>query len=104
MMASHRLDKFPEIPTMNEAGLPGYEVATWYGFVVRQGTSPEVLREINRAFNQAIEDPAIRIGMDGLGIQLIGGTADAFAAHIHLEMDRWAAMLRKTGIRLDNGR
>jgi tripartite-type tricarboxylate transporter receptor subunit TctC len=104
VMASHRLDKFPDIATMNEAGLPGYEVATWYGFVVRQGTPPEVLREINRAFNQAIEDPTIRIGMDGLGIQLIGGTADAFTAHIHLEMDRWAAMLRKTGIRLDNGR
>ena len=89
---------------MNEAGLSGYDVATWYGFVVRQGTPPEVVREINRAFNQAIDDPAVRNGMDGLGIRLIGGTADAFAAHIHSEMDRWAAMLRKTGIKLENGR
>jgi len=43
---SKRLDNFPEIPTMIEAGLPGYEVATWYGFVVRSGTPPDVAAAI----------------------------------------------------------
>jgi len=101
---SKRLEKFPDIPTMIEAGLPGYDVATWYGFVVRSGTPPDVVRDINQAFNKAIDDPAVKSRMDGLGIRLLGSTPDGFARHIRAEMDRWGAVLRNAGIKLGDGR
>ena len=98
---SKRLDSFPEIPTMTETGLPGYEVATWYGFVVRRGTPPDVVDTINQAFNKAIDDPEVKAKMDGLGIRLLGGTSDAFGRHIRSEMDRWGSVLRNAGIKLE---
>jgi tripartite-type tricarboxylate transporter receptor subunit TctC len=101
---SKRLDNVPEIPTMIEAGLPGYEVATWYGFVVRSGTPPDVVDAINQAFNRAIDDSQVRARMEVLGIKLLGGTPDQFARHIRSEMDRWGGVLRNAGIKLDNGR
>jgi tripartite-type tricarboxylate transporter receptor subunit TctC len=96
---SKRLDNFPEVPTMIEAGLPGYEAATWYGFVVRSGTPPAVIGQINHAFNQAIEDPAVRERTDALGIKLLGGTPDEFANRIRTDMEKWGGVLHKAGIK-----
>ncbi len=99
--ASKRLDNFPEVPTMIEAGLPGYEAATWYGFVVRSGTSAAIVDQINHAFNRAIEDPAVRGSMDALGIKLLGGTPEQFANRIRSDMDKWGAVLSKAGIKTE---
>ena len=65
--SSQRLEKFPEMPTMVEAGLPGYEAYTWYGFVVPTGTPPDVVEQINQGFNKGIQDPVVRTRMDTLG-------------------------------------
>jgi tripartite-type tricarboxylate transporter receptor subunit TctC len=96
--SSKRLDNFPEVPTMIEAGLPGYEAATWYGFVVRSGTPPAIIDQINQALNHAIEDPALRGRMDALGIKPLGGTPEEFANRIRTDMDKWGGVLRKAGI------
>jgi tripartite-type tricarboxylate transporter receptor subunit TctC len=96
---SKRLDKFPEIPTMIEAGLPGYEAATWFGFVVPSGTPAEIVGQINQAFNKGIADVTVRARMDNLGISLLGGTAADFGRHIRGEMEKWGAVIRKAGIK-----
>jgi tripartite-type tricarboxylate transporter receptor subunit TctC len=101
---SNRLDKFPDIPTMIEAGLPGYEVATWYGFILRSGTPPDVIRQINQAFNKAINDPEVRSRMDALGINLLGGTPEQFEQRISMDLEKWGSVIRKAGIGLENGR
>jgi tripartite-type tricarboxylate transporter receptor subunit TctC len=101
---SKRLDNFPEIPTMIETGLLGYEVATWYGFVVRSGTPPGVVETINQGFNKAIADPQLRARMEGLGIKLLGGTSEEFSRHIRAEMSRWGGVLRQAGIKLEERR
>ncbi len=98
---SKRLDNFPEVPTMIEAGVPGYEAATWYGFVVRSGTPPAIVDQINHAFNRAIEDPAVRDRMDALGIKLVGGTPEQFANRIRSDMDKWGGVLRRAGIKAE---
>ncbi|HEY6259807.1 MAG TPA: tripartite tricarboxylate transporter substrate binding protein [Xanthobacteraceae bacterium] len=101
---SRRLDKFPEIPTMIESGLPGYDVATWYGFVVRSRTPPDIINAINQAFNKAIDDPRVRAHMDDLGIKLLGGTPDQFGQRIRSEIERWGSVLNMAGIKLDDRR
>lgn len=95
---SERLGSFPEIPTMGEAGLPNYEATTWYGFVVRAGTKPDVVQQINRAFNQAIADPAVRAQMNSLGIRLLGGTPEQFLDRIRADAEKWAMTLGKSGV------
>jgi tripartite-type tricarboxylate transporter receptor subunit TctC len=98
---SKRLDNFPDIPTMIEAGLPGYEAATWYGFVVRAGTPPDVVAQINQGFNKAIEDQAVSERMSGFGIKLLGGTPEEFAGRIRTDMGKWSGVVRKAGLRSD---
>jgi tripartite-type tricarboxylate transporter receptor subunit TctC len=101
--SSQRLEKFPEMPTMVEAGLPGYEAYTWYGFVVPTGTLPDVVEQINQGFNKAIQDPLVRTRMDTLGIRLLGGSQQEFSRHIRSEMDKWGAVIRKAGIKPEAG-
>ena len=97
--ASQRLEKFPEIPTMVEAGLPGYEAYTWFGFVVPSGTRSDVVAQINEGFNKGIQDPVVRERMDNLGIRLAGGSPQDFSRHIRSEMDKWGAVIRNAGIK-----
>jgi tripartite-type tricarboxylate transporter receptor subunit TctC len=98
---SKRLEQFPDIPTMIESGLPGYEAATWYGFVVPARTPPDVVKEINEAFNSAIQSPDARQRMNAMGIQLLGTPPEAFGQHIRAETEKWGAVIRKAGIKLD---
>jgi tripartite-type tricarboxylate transporter receptor subunit TctC len=100
---STRLEKFPDIPTMIEAGVPGYEAATWFGFAVPAGTPPDVIEQINQAFNKGIADPTVRSRMDALGIRLVGGSVADFARHIRAEMDKWSAVVRNAGIKPEGG-
>jgi tripartite-type tricarboxylate transporter receptor subunit TctC len=95
---SKRLDKIPEIPTMIEAGFPDYEAATWYGFVVGAGTPPDIVHQINQAFNQAIDDPAVRGQMSTLGIRLVGGTSEQFLDRIRADMKKWAMVLGQAAL------
>ncbi len=101
---SKRLENFPDIPTMIESGVPGYEAATWYGFVVRTGTPLDVVDQINRAFNTAIEDSTVRERMNVLGIKLLGSTPEEFNGRIRADMDKWSAVIRKSGLRSQGSR
>jgi tripartite-type tricarboxylate transporter receptor subunit TctC len=100
---SRRLERFPDIPTMIEAGLPGYEAYTWFGFVVPAGTPADAVTAINQAMNKGMQDSSVRARMDNLGINLVGGTPQDFARHISAEMDKWGAVIRKTGIKPQAG-
>jgi tripartite-type tricarboxylate transporter receptor subunit TctC len=87
---------------MREAGLPGYAPYTWYGFVVPSGTPADVVARISEGFNEAIADASVRARSDALGMRLIGGSPLDFQRHIRAEMDKWAAVIRKAGIKPDD--
>ena len=101
---SKRLETFPEIPTMVEAGLPGYEAATWFGFAVPAGTPAEVINRINQGFNDGIRDPTVRARVQALGIRLAGGSPQEFERHVRAEMEKWGAVIRNAGIKPEGGR
>jgi tripartite-type tricarboxylate transporter receptor subunit TctC len=100
---ARRLERFPDMPTMIEAGLPGYEAYTWFGFVVPAGTPADVVTAISQGMNKGLQDPSVRARMDNLGINLVGGRPQDFARHIASEMDKWGAVVRKTGIKPEAG-
>ncbi len=79
----------PELPTMAEAALPGFDVRAWYAVMVPARTRREIVQKLNVEINKALNDPAIRSRLSGDGVELVGGTPEAADDFIRSEMARW---------------
>ncbi len=84
----------PELPTMAEAGLPGFDVRAWYAVLVPARTPRDIVQKLNVEINKALGDPAIRSRLTGDGIELVGGTPEAADAFIRAEMARWPKTIK----------
>jgi tripartite-type tricarboxylate transporter receptor subunit TctC len=90
---------FPDLPTMIEAGVPGFEVQNWQGLIAPAGTPPAIIKLLNEATNKALADPAIREQMLGQGNEIGGGTPEQFAALIKSEAARWGKLVTAANIK-----
>ena len=88
----------PDIPTIDEAGVPGYEAIQWYGVLAPAGTPREIVLKVNAAVNKTLSDPAVRDLLLKNGAEPVGSTPEEFAAFIRLELDKWAKVIREAGI------
>jgi tripartite-type tricarboxylate transporter receptor subunit TctC len=91
----------PEVPTLEESGLRGYEAGSWYGILAPAGTPPQIVAKLNAGIVQALQQPAIRERLAAEGAEAIGGTPGEFAAHINAELARVGKILRDGGVRLE---
>ncbi len=91
----------PDIPTMDEAGLPGFEATTWHGLVAPAGTPPQIIAALNKAVAATLKDPDIEHKLAGLGIDIAPDTPDQFAAYIKLEIPKWAAVIKASGAKME---
>ena len=91
----------PEIPTMDEAGVKGYEADAWFGIFAPSGTPDAAIERVNGEVNRAVADPAVRQRFETLGCVPAGGSAAAFAAYVRAEVDRWGKVIRSAGVRLE---
>jgi tripartite-type tricarboxylate transporter receptor subunit TctC len=89
----------PEVPTLAEAGLPGYEAGSWYGILAPAGTASAIVARLNAEINQAMRLPEVRERLAAEGAEIIGGTPDDFASHIKAELGRMSKLMREAGIR-----
>ena len=90
---------FPDLPTMAEAGVPGFEVQNWQGLVAPAGTPAALIKLLNETVNKALADPTIKEQMLGQGNELGGGTPEQFAALIKSEADRWGKLVKSANIK-----
>lgn len=90
---------FPDIPTMVEAGVPGFEVQNWQGLVGPAGLPPAIVKLLNETCNRALADPEIRQQMLSQGNEIGGGTPENFAQLIASESARWGALVKSAGIK-----
>jgi tripartite-type tricarboxylate transporter receptor subunit TctC len=88
----------PDIPTIAEAGLPGYEAVQWFGVLAPKGTSREIVAKVHDAVVRALQDPDVRKHLINDGADPIGGTPEEFAAYIKSETEKWAKVARETGL------
>ena len=88
----------PDVPTMAEAGLEGYETSTWGGVLAPAGTPKEVVAKLNAEINKALAAPDVTAKLTGAGIEVAGGTPEQFAAFIQTEMQKWAKVAQDAGI------
>ena len=96
-----RNSALPDVPTVAESGVPGYEAIEWNGVVVPAGTPPAVIRRINQAIVTALASPAVQERIVALGSDPMGGTPEEFAAFIKKEMSTWAAVVTEVGITIE---
>jgi tripartite-type tricarboxylate transporter receptor subunit TctC len=97
----NRSASLPEVPTLAEAGLPGYEAGSWYGILAPAGTPAAVVARLNSEINRAIRQPEVRERLAADGAEVIGGTPDDFASHLKIELSRMGKLVRQAGIRTE---
>jgi tripartite-type tricarboxylate transporter receptor subunit TctC len=93
-----RSDLLPELPTIAEAGVPGYEATSWNGFAVRAGTPRGTVDRLQQETRKAILTPMVKDRLFELGIEAVGSTPEAFAALAKAERAKWIPLFRKIGI------
>ena len=91
----------PDLPTMQEAGVPGYSATSWNGMLAPAGVPAPIVKRLNDDFNRIIADPEIKKRMLDNGYEPVGGPPDKFAAHIHGEIAKWAPVVKAAGVRVD---
>jgi tripartite-type tricarboxylate transporter receptor subunit TctC len=98
---TRRSPSAPEVPTVAESGLPGYDVTPWFGVVTPAGTPREILVRLNSAIAAALTSQDVQQRMRGLGYEPIGGTAEQFAATIKADIVKYAKIVQRAGIKAD---
>jgi tripartite-type tricarboxylate transporter receptor subunit TctC len=89
----------PQIPTISEAGVPGYEVVGWYGMAAPAKTPKGIIERLNATVNRVL--PELRERYEGLGMDLGGGTPEEFGAFLRSERDKWARVVKLSGAKVD---
>jgi YD repeat-containing protein len=101
--SAKRLKAFPDIPTVAEAGVPGYEMTAWIGSFVPSATPRAVVDKLNAEFTKAVQHPDV---MKILGAQALDPmimTADQFAQRLRTDYDKYGKLIRATGAKIDSG-
>jgi tripartite-type tricarboxylate transporter receptor subunit TctC len=98
---AERSPALPDVPTVAEQGLPGYEATSWFGLQVPLRTPAAVIERLNTAVNAALADPATRDRIELVGARPRGGSPAEFAEFIRMESVKWAEVVRRSGAKLD---
>jgi tripartite-type tricarboxylate transporter receptor subunit TctC len=99
--SAKRVPAFPELPTIAEAGVPGFDVSAWAGVIVPAGVPRAIVLRLNAEVNKALAAPAVSEKLPELGLIVVGGTPEQFAAHIRKEAARWADVVKRSGAKLE---
>jgi tripartite-type tricarboxylate transporter receptor subunit TctC len=104
IMAPHRLPIIPDLATTGEQGLPGVEASVWNAFFLPKGTPDAIVRRLNKAVSETLDNPAIRKRLEELGLEIVPPerrSPEYLAKFLAQEIDRWAKPIRAAGISMD---
>jgi tripartite-type tricarboxylate transporter receptor subunit TctC len=96
-----RLPSAPELPTMAEAGLPGFRVESWFGLLVPAQTPRDIVAKIHFDTVAVLHDPAVKARLDKLGMSPVGSTPQELALHIRAEMEQWGPVIADAKIQIN---
>ena len=101
VVAPHRSPALPEVPTAAEAGLPDFEVTTWYGILAPAGTPRNVITRVNGELVKIMHAPELKEKLAATGTDPLTSTPEEFAAYIKREITKWGEVIRKAGVKAD---
>lgn len=96
-----RMALFPDVPTLAESGMPGFEVGAWQGVMAPAGTPTAVVNRLNAEIVKALNSTAVRERLALQGAEPLGSTPAAYGAYVQKELKRWAGVVKATGVTLD---
>ena len=96
-----RYAELPDVPTIAESGVPGYNVTGWYGFYAPAGTPPDIVRRLHEESRRALASPDIRDKLLKAGNEPVGSSPAEFAAFVRAEYDKWGKVIKAAGLHLD---
>ena len=99
--SSNRASSYPELPTVSEAGVPGFEVSPWAGFVAPSGVPKSIIKRLNAALNKAIATPSVHDKLVEMGLEPRGGTPEEFAVFVRKEVAKWTDVAKRANVRIE---
>jgi tripartite-type tricarboxylate transporter receptor subunit TctC len=91
----------PEIPSVDESGVPGYDVTVWFGVLTVAGTPRDVVQRLNTEMVKILTSPEIKERFGKTGVEVVAGTPEHFQKYLNAEVDRWAKVVQAAGIKAD---
>jgi tripartite-type tricarboxylate transporter receptor subunit TctC len=98
---ARRSPTLPNVPTLAEAGLPGYQVSPWFAVFVPALTPKIAIEKLHAALSDAMKQPEIKAKFDSIGAEPIGSSPSALGAHLNEELVRWGQVIAERGIKAD---
>lgn len=99
--SAQRLPNFPELPTMMEAGLAGFQVSAWDALFAPAGTAPAIVERVNAAIRKALADPELRKQLTARGVEPYPSSTAELTQFVGTEMDKWGAAVKRSGATID---
>ena len=96
-----RVAEFPEVPTIAEAGFPGFEAPAWWALLASSKTPPDIVKRMNEELNKVLQNPEVAQKLSAQGIELSGGSVEKAKTFIDKQIDTWAKVVRDNGIKPD---
>lgn len=99
--SAQRIATLPDVPTLAEQGLGGFEAYAWQGLSVPAGTPPETIAKLNKALVEALNSTAVKARFMALGVEALPGTPEQMASYVKTERERWGKLIRDNGLKAD---
>ena len=96
-----RMSLFPDVPTLAESGMPGFEVGAWQGLMVPVNTPKPIIQRLNAEVMKALQSPDVRQKLALQGAEPLGSTPEAYGEYIQKELNRWEMVVKQTGVTLE---
>jgi len=96
-----RSGALPNVPTISESGIKGFEANTWFGYVAPAGTPQNIINELNKNINQVLKQPDVRARLMNEGGEVLGGTPEQFSNLLAKDIAHWGKIIKASGIKLD---
>jgi tripartite-type tricarboxylate transporter receptor subunit TctC len=99
--SSYRSSALPEVPTVIESGLPGFDVVGWLAFFAPAAVEKEIVRKLGTEIANVLRRPDVHARLTSLGLDPRGDTPEASAAFVHAELNKWAPVVKASGAQID---
>jgi tripartite-type tricarboxylate transporter receptor subunit TctC len=99
--SAQRSKTFPDVPTVAESGVPGYDVAVWWGFLGPAHMAPELVAKLETDLKSALQDPSVQTTLEKIGATPVGSGSKEFEAFLHSEAEKWQPVLKAANIRAE---